>query len=112
MLTFNGGGELVGPADRRAIMLAAVALSVFWDPANLDARKEIADLRLVLKDFPGAFRFYSTLPGTTPGLTRPRPRPPEHDRRPRPRCPPPGGLFRFFLKGTSCVCRISRYGLD
>lgn len=25
------------PADRRAIMLAAVALSVFWDPANLDA---------------------------------------------------------------------------
>ncbi|MFT3722474.1 MAG: hypothetical protein QM773_02720 [Hyphomonadaceae bacterium] len=24
-------------ADRRAIMLAAVALSVFWDPANLDA---------------------------------------------------------------------------
>jgi hypothetical protein len=25
------------PADRRAIVLAAVALSVFWDPANLDA---------------------------------------------------------------------------
>ena len=67
--------------------------------------------RVVLPE-PPATRFYSTLPGTTPGLTRPRPRPPEHDRRPRPRCPPPGGLFRFFLKGTSCVCRISRYGLD
>ena len=31
-------------------------------PDNLEARKEIADLRLVLKDFPGAFRYYMSLP--------------------------------------------------
>ena len=32
------------------------------EPGNLLARKEIADLRLVLKDFSGAFKLYNTLP--------------------------------------------------
>jgi len=33
-------------------------------PGDLSARKEIADLRLVLKDFAGAFKLYNTLPET------------------------------------------------
>jgi hypothetical protein len=37
----NGGPAMIetaglGPADHKAIMLASVALSVFWDPANLE----------------------------------------------------------------------------
>lgn len=34
-VVFEAAGA--GAADRKAILLAAVALSVFWDPANLDA---------------------------------------------------------------------------
>ncbi len=48
------------PEPQRALALFEKVVAI--QPSNLEARKEIADLRLVLKDFPGAFRFYVSLP--------------------------------------------------
>ena len=39
------------------------------DPKNLEVRKEIAELRLVLKDYTGAFAFYNSLPETSHDAT-------------------------------------------
>ena len=61
----NALSELAGmysemPQSAKALTLyEKVAL---MDPKNLDVRKEIADLRLVLKDYTGAFAFYHSLP--------------------------------------------------
>jgi len=50
--------EIPDPPKALAVYEKVAAL----EPGNLLARKEIADLRLVLKDFAGAFKLYNTLP--------------------------------------------------
>ena len=50
--------EMPEPQQALALYEKVAALA----PDDLEARKEIADLRLLLKDFPAALRFYSTLP--------------------------------------------------
>lgn len=48
------------PEPEKAMALYQKVVEI--NPDDLEARKEIADLRLVLKDYPGAFAFYNSIP--------------------------------------------------